>query len=359
MDATLAYSNLWGLGHEASVFYQFVPDSQDFSDVQIWAGTYRAPMPWNEDQQLFFYYANSDTTNAATTGGGISVLGKGTTTGTRFLVPLPRPESWRHFTHELTIGADYKDIDNTVQATGAQLETPLKYLPFLVAWSGTHAGDQAITSGRLGLGFNFAGMVDGGSKDDFQINRGGIDPHSPVDGNYHVVSLSLGSMVRMPAVLGTLAAGRFIDLPKPRKSFADDWVIALRARGQVADQPLVATEQFGAGGVDTVHGYLDREKTGDDAYLMQIELQTPFFKNLLGGRFEDRIQAFGFWNDSQLWLLADPVSDVVRERLESYGFGLRAGLFGALDAEVSVAQPIIKTEQSTGPRVHFRVAVGF
>ena len=363
LDATLSYSNLWGLGHEAGVFYQFVPDPQDFNDVQIWAGSYRAPMPWNEDQQLFLYYANSDTTNAVATGGGLSVLGKGTTTGVRFMVPLPRPETWKRFTHEFTIGADYKDIDNTVSSSDVELVTPIHYLPFLVAWSGTHAGDQAITSARVGLGFNFAGMVDGGTKNDFQVNRGGLDPHSPVDGDYHVVSLSLGSVVRMPAILDTLAAGRFIDFPKPRKSFADDWVLSLRARGQVADQPLVATEQFGAGGVDTVRGYLDREKTGDDAYLMQVELQTPFYNHLLGGvlggRLDDRIQLFGFWNDSQLWLLPDPVTNATRDRLASFGFGLRAGLFGALDAEVSVAQPVIKTDQSTGPRVHFRVAVGF
>jgi hemolysin activation/secretion protein len=358
MDATASYSNLWGLGHEAGVFYQFVP-TNDFSDVQIWAGSYRAPMPWNEEQQLFVYYANSDTKNAAATGGGLAILGKGQTTGFRFDMPLPRPEAWTHFSHGLTFGADYKDIENDVAAPGVELVTPIKYLPFLVAWSGTRAGDHAITNARVGLAFNFAGMVDGGSTEDFQINRGGIDPNSPVDGDYKVVSLSFGQILRVPSLLTTLAAGRFVDLPKPTKGFVDDWTFEVRARGQIADQPLVATEQFGAGGVDTVQGYLDREKTGDNAYLVQLELHTPAYQHFLGGRFGERIQALLFWNDSRLWLLGDPTSDQIRSRLESYGIGLRAGLFDNFSAELSVAQPIIETEDSSGPRLHFRIALGF
>jgi hemolysin activation/secretion protein len=358
MDATVSYSNLFGIGHEAGVFYQFVP-TNDFNDVQIWAGSYRAPMPWDEDQQLFLYYANSDTTNAAATGGSISVLGKGTTAGLRYILPLPRPESWRRFTHELTFGADFKDIENAVLASGAELVTPLTYLPWLVAWSGTRVGDHAISTARVGLGFNFAGTVSGGSVEDFQINRGGIDPDSPVDGDYHVVSLALGQTMRVPAILETLAAGRFIDLAKPTRSYSDDWIFEVRARGQIADQPLVATEQFGAGGNDTVRGYLDRERTGDNAYLVQAELRTPSYRGFFGGRFDERIQAVVFWNDAELWLLADPVSPLTRNRLESYGFGLRAGLFDAWSAELYVAEPIIETDESAGPRLHFRIALGF
>jgi len=357
MDAALSYTNLWGLGHEIGGFYQFVPSS-DFSDVQIWGGTYRMPMPWSEDQNLFAYYAKSDTTNAAATGGGLAVLGKGTTTGGRYVVALPALRDWK-ITHELSIGVDYKDIQNAVTAPGVELVTPITYMPFTVAWSGTRVGDQAIHDGRLGLSFNFAGMVEGGSKNDFQINRGGLDPTSDVTGDYQIVSLSLGQILRVPAILTTLAAGHFLDLPVPAKSFADDWTFDLRARGQIATQPLVATEQIGIGGTDSVRGYLDREKTGDNGYVLEMELHTPSYRNFLGGRFREQIQGTLFWDNAEVWLYEDPASPRMHSRLESFGVGVRAGFFETISTELFLAEPMIETESSSGPRLHFRVALGF
>jgi hemolysin activation/secretion protein len=360
MDASLSYSNLWGIGHEASVFYQFVP-THEFSDVQIWAATYRAPMPWDEDQQLFAYYAKSDTTNAAATGGGLSILGKGNNSGLRYILPLPLPKTdpFSIYSHEITFGADYKDIENAVVASGASITTPIKYLPFSLAWTGTRAGEQAISNAKVGVNFNFAGAVSGSSTEDFQINRGGIEPGSPVNGNYQVIVLGLQHTMRLPGLLQTLAAGRFVDLPKPDKGFLDDWTFALRSSGQVATQPLIATEQFGAGGVDTVRGYLDRERFGDNAYDLQMELRAPSFTHVFGGRLQERIQPLVFWDTSELWVLADPAAPSSQSRLAGAGVGVRASFFDHVNAELFYASPLIHTEESTRPRLHFKVAVGF
>jgi hemolysin activation/secretion protein len=360
MDASASYSNLWGLGHEIGAHYQFVPRTGEFDQVQIWAGTYRMPMPWSDRQQLFGYYAKSDTTNASAAGGGIGILGKGENYGLRYTVDLPRVAGWREFSHALTFGVDHKNVENTVSESNANIVTPIKYLPFLVAWSGTLAREQTISTAHLGLAFNFAGLIGGGTKTDFQINRGGIDPTSPVNGDYHIVTLALQHTVRMPAVLQTLAAGHFVDLPKPEGSFFDDWTLDLSARGQVADQPLIATEQFAAGGVDSVRGYLQSEKFGDDAYDLQFTLASPFYRNFLGGRFGERVQLLAFWDNANLWLLNDPSQPhTIRSRLEGAGFGIRAGLFEHVNAEFLLGWPLIETENSDALRYHFRVAVGF
>lgn len=358
MDASISYADLWGLGHEAGVFYQFVPTAE-FNDVQIWAGTYRMPLPWSEKQQLFAYYAASDTTNAAATGASLSILGKGTTAGLRYVVSLPAIPGWERFSHDVTVGVDYKDVENAVVASAAEIVTPIKYLPFNVAWSGTRLGDHAITTARLGASFHFAGTLADGGKTDFQINRGGVDPDSDVTGTYQIATLALSQTLRVPSILRTLAAGRFVALATPEKSFLDDWTFELRARGQVADQPLIATEQFGAGGMDTVRGYLDRERFGDNGYALQLELRTPSYRNFLGGRLRERVQVATFWDNAEQWLYEDPVSPRIPSRLASYGVGVRAGFFEALTTELTLAQPLIDTDDSSGPRLNFRLALGF
>lgn len=360
MDAALSYTNLWGIGHEAGIFYQFVPTDQ-FSDVQIFAGTYRAPMPWDEEQQLFLYYANSDTTNASATGGNLSILGQGNNSGLRYLLPLPLPktDAFAAYAHNLTFGADYKNIENSVVAPGAAILTPIQYLPFSLTWNGTRAGEQALTNAKVGVAFNFAGMVQGGTTEDFQINRGGIDPDSPVTGTYQIITMGLQQTVRLPGLLKTLAAGRFVDLPRPDESFLDDWTFDVRSSGQVATQPLIATEQFGAGGVDTVRGYLDRERFGDNAYDIQMELRAPSLTRVFGGRLEERIQFLAFWDTSELWTLADPTQPRTRSRLAGAGVGMRASFFQHINADLFYASPLIHTEESENPRVHFQLAVGF
>lgn len=361
MDASLSYSNLWGIGHEAGIFYQFVPTVSEFSDVQIWAGTYRAPMPWDEEQQLFAYYAKSDTTNASATGGDLSILGQGNNSGLRYLLPLPLPkaEPFSLYSHGLTFGADYKDIENAVAAPGASIITPIKYLPFSLTWNGTRAGEQAISNAKVGVNFNFAGTVSGGSTEDFQINRGGIDPDSPVTGTYQIITLGLQHTMRLPGLLQTLAAGRFLDLPRPDKGLLDDWTFDLRSSGQIATQPLIATEQFGAGGVDTVRGYLDRERFGDNAYDLQMEVRAPSFTGFLGGRLQERVQVLAFWDTAELWTLADPTAPRTQSRLAGAGVGMRASFFDHVNAELFYASPLIHTEESTRPRLQFKVAVGF
>jgi len=364
MDASLSYGNLWGLGHEAGVHYQFVPRTSEFSDVQIWAGTYRMPMPWDDRQQLFAYYAKSDTTNAAATGGGISILGKGNNSGLRYIVPLPQIDGFRQFSQDLTLGVDHKDVMNTVSASTANIVTPIKYLPFSVVWDGTLSGEQVLSTARVGVDFNFAGMIEGGSKDDFRINRGGLVPNSPVNGDYQIYTLALSHTLRMPAVLTTLAAGRFVPLPRPEGSFFDDWTLNLSMRGQVASQPLIATEQFAAGGIDSVRGYLQSEKFGDDAYDLQFTLATPFYRNFFGGlfgsRLAERAQLLAFWDNADLWLLNDPSQPKkIHSRLEGAGLGIRLGLLDHLNAEFLLAKPLVQTEDSDRIRYHFRVVVGF
>ncbi|MEI9898608.1 MAG: ShlB/FhaC/HecB family hemolysin secretion/activation protein [Chthoniobacter sp.] len=48
-----------------------------------------------------------------------------------------------------------------------------------------------------------------------------------------------------------------------------------KVQGQIANEPLVSAEQFSAGGLSSVRGYLEGEVPGDNAIIGSIELRSP------------------------------------------------------------------------------------
>jgi hemolysin activation/secretion protein len=54
-----------------------------------------------------------------------------------------------------------------------------------------------------------------------------------------------------------------------------NWPTMIRADGQWASEPLISTEQFGAGGVNSVRGYHEGEVFGDTGWHISLEQQTP------------------------------------------------------------------------------------
>src|SRR5262249_21785014 len=56
-----------------------------------------------------------------------------------------------------------------------------------------------------------------------------------------------------------------------------NWTLSLKFDAQVASEPLVSTEQYGAGGVNSVRGYHEGEVFGDDGWRASIEQKTPGF----------------------------------------------------------------------------------
>lgn len=360
-QAEVSYGNLWDLGHQVSLFYQ-TSISHRPSDVQIYGATYRAPMPWSEGQSLFGYIVKSDTTNTVVTAPGLTLLGKGLNMGLRYQVTLPEIDDlpWLH--HSLTFGIDRKDVENDLQQGQILIPHPITYLPMSVAYDLGLDLQQSRTLFNAGLHFNRAGLVAGGSKQDFQDNRGGISPSNPVDGNYELLRFNLDETVRAPAFLRTLAAGRFISLPAPDSpSFADDWTIHVVARGQWASQPLIPTEQFAAGGVDSVRGYLQSEEFGDNAWNAQIEVRTPFWRpRFRGTALPGRFQLVGFFDAARLYTKNPQEGQRAIADIQGIGVGLRASLFDHLTAELYAGYPMLRTVYTNRDvRLNFQVSAGF
>lgn len=360
--ARVTYDNLWGYEHQIGASYTFVPstDGDEFDDVQVLVATYNAPMPWDEDQRAFLYAAWSDTESILPTQTDINSLGKGFTTGARYSIGLPAPDVAEWFGHSVVLGVDYKSVENSLIQGINTIRTPIRYLPWSLAWTGTASGSQGFAALRLGTVFHFEGVV--GSKEDFQNNRGGIRDSNTVDGTWRVYQADFNTQLRLPGLLTTLAQGRFVSLPPPTTPFEEDWLLALDVAGQYADEALVSTEQFPLGGRYSVRGYLEGERFGDHGFQMQLELRTRALADFVGGFLGERVQGVFFYDYGE-WFLRGTESGegvLAEGNLQSVGLGLRTWLDDYVRGEAFWGVPLVETENTKrAPRFQFQVRAEF
>jgi hypothetical protein len=268
----------------------------------------------------------------------------------------------------LTLGVDYKDIENTLQSSAGSIVSPIKYLPWSIAWDGSWLRPYSFSTLRVEETFNFAGTLAGGGTKDFQANRGGVKNTSLVTGDFVALKVGLRSLLRASAVLDTIAAGHPLDLPSPDRSLLDDWTVALNITGEWSNEPLVSTEQLPLGGSSSVRGYLEGERFGDHGFDLQLELRTARWSDFAGGRLGESLQGVIFYDYGEYWLLntergKGPYSE--SGRLQGIGAGLRArlephGWVGPFTAEAFFAYPTVKTvSEPSSVRLHFRVRADF
>ncbi len=77
---------------------------------------------------------------------------------------------------------------------------------------------------------------------------------------------------------------------------------AHRISAQIADSHLVTNEQFAAGGLTSVRGYLQSEGVGDDGVSGSFELRLPSIAPHLPG-FVDELRMFGFVDAARVHVL--------------------------------------------------------
>jgi len=373
MTVRASYENLWQLEHEAALQYTFVPTTgREFDDVQVWVLSYGAPNPWRENDRLFAYAAWSDTASVLPTNTSINSLGQGFTSGARYNLDLPLPWlDWDWYGHSLVFGVDYKSIENALVQGADTIATPIRYLPWSVAYQGTVVRPHGFATMSLGTDFHFAGSIaSGGSKEDFQNNRGGVNDENIVDGTYAYYRLDVDTTLRLPALLKTLAQGRFLELPAPTTSFDDDAALVVGLSGQYANEPLISVEQFPLGGRYSVRGYLEGEAFGDHGWDLQVEVRTPALRGFLGGFLGEKIQGLAFYDVGEFFLLetqdepGNRFVDVPERRLQGLGIGTRASIlespWGSLSGEAFVAMPTIETGNTKrAPHLFFQVKAEF
>ena len=243
LNGAIRYDNLWQLGHSAGFSFQVAPE--DVGEVKVFSGYYIARFA--QLPCLSFMLQGTKQDSNVSTLGGSATAGKGEFFGPHFIVTLP---NGKDFYHSINFGIDYKHYDNSVVAGGAEVVTPVSYYPICASYGATWMKPGAVTEFNGAVNFHFRGM--GSGPDQFDSSR------YEAQGDYIYIK-------------GDLAHTH--DLPWGFQAYG-------KVQGQISDQPLLNSEQFCAGGLSTVRGYLESAALGDNALCGTLEMRTPSLGSL-------------------------------------------------------------------------------
>lgn len=322
--AEIQHANLFGNDEIFTV--NTVQTPTDWGTVQNYGVSFVKPVKW-PDHILALYASRSKSGSvlaggAVAIGGGgdIAVAGNATVAGARYIFPLfPGGK----YSHQLSIGIDYKRLEKT-SATfpdggTAVVLNPVQYTPASISYTGLYPDHWwADYIGQTRVSFSakgyIAGIVPGGRKQDFDR-----DPHDPF-GRPGVRKGSTGTFAVLRG--GT---ERVQSLPY-------DFNLLLSVEGQWASQPLIPAEQFFAGGMDSVRGYITFEAIGDNAVRGRAELTSPelltvpidrIWQRRRSSDYTFRFRLASFYDAAHIWVLDAGREQTSRFRLEGVGGGIR------------------------------------
>lgn len=323
LNGTLRYDNLWQREHSLSVSYQVSP--QDPGEVEVFSGTYLLKSPFSD--HLLALYGVSSSTDVATVG-TLGVIGSGVIGGARYIIPL---RSLDNYFHSVTLGADYKDFSESIALQGSDsLNTPISYLMFATQYAGTWLTEGATTHLTIGVNFALRGL--GNTQKEFENKRFNADP------NFAYLRASF-------------------DRVQP---LFRDASLFVRLQGQVANSPLISNEQFSAGGVDSVRGYLESQVLADDGMDGTLELRSSSLADYVSPRL-NQLQMLAFVDGAAMRVRQALPSQASAYYLWSAGVGLKLTALKNLKAALFWAWPF-ETAGSTAAgdsRLHFDLGYEF
>jgi hemolysin activation/secretion protein len=334
------YDNLWQRGDSVSFSYQVAPERP--ADATVYSGSYlaRTDLDWLN----ILLYAVDSKSNVSSVGGA-NIVGPGRILGTRGVFTLPMREN---FFHTVSVGIDAKHFEQTVTQAGTSVASPssfaspVTYYPIVANYTATLNGEGMQTVLNAGVTAGLRGL--GSLPSQFDNKR-------------------FGATTSFFYLRGDLTHTR--DLPGNFQFYG-------KVQGQLADQPLVSSEQFTVAGADYVRGYLESEVIGDSAIVGTVELRTPKLGELTtqGKDAAGQPNAASFINDWRIFAFLDGGEAILLDplpqqqaffRASSFGVGSRIKLFELMNGMIVIAVP--RTNQgftaANKSRLLFRVSGEF
>jgi hemolysin activation/secretion protein len=333
LNGTIHYDNLWQRGHSLSFTYQTAPKRRD--DMEAFSASYLARIPNIEWLSILSYGVISRSDVALL--GDINVVGPGETFGMRGVITLPSKEN---FYHTLSIGLDYKNFGQTLSLGADSFDSPITYFPVVAAYSATWQLEKSLTQVNATVTHGLRGF--------------GSDSWAEWDTKRYMATPNFFTF--------NAELSETYELPEGFQLFG-------RIGGQLGDQPLVSSEQYSIGGLQTVRGYLESTALGDSGGSATLEIRSPNIGALLQTELEKSGEApkdrkiFNDWRlfafvDGGFTMIHEPlVEQESRSKLWSYGAGTTFKVLDALSGMVAVAVPEA-TDSSVKegePRVLFRI----
>lgn len=135
--------------------------------------------------------------------------------------------------------------------------------------------------------------------------------------------------------------------------------LLLGVTGQWADDALLASEEFGVGGINYGRGYDSSEIIGDDGIAGKVEVQwnQPYQTSLVSD-----YQVYGFYDIGKVWNTDATAANLEEQSLASTGVGVRAEFNEVTSGGLMIAWPLtrdVQTKDDRDPRVYVNVSRDF
>lgn len=138
---------------------------------------------------------------------------------------------------------------------------------------------------------------------------------------------------------------------------AGGFYVSLGAKGQVTDDSLLASEEFGIGGTEYGRAYDPSEITGDTGIAGRAEV---FYAAPVGQG--TTIQPFAYYEGGRVQQNRPLPGEIVRTSLDALGFGIRGSSADGVAASIEFAKPMsrdVAAEGNRDGRVFFSLSARF
>jgi hemolysin activation/secretion protein len=209
-------------------------------------------------------------------------------------------------------------IESQVSSAQPARKNDVAYLPLIAAADFVESDAHGTLSASLSLSYNFLGRDE------------------------EFAALAYSRRARSNFGKANLQVQREQKLPRL-------WTAQFRAGAQAATGPLISTEQFALGGMNSLRGYFEGDEVGDAGWFTGGELRTPqiAFKAPIGeATTPGWIRGLVFMEYGHRFQMDGDSTLFDRRSLWSTGFGLSANLNNHLDLRVTVGWPLRGTGNS-------------
>ncbi len=334
------YDNLWQAHHSVSLNYQMAP--QEPGEVDVLNLTYVLLLGESSRLAMFAVDSKSETATVTDQGDDLLVLGNGQVLGMRGIFSSRVNDD---YFSTLVTGFDYKDFGEQSEISNpddtSRQNVPIDYTTFTVTYNGTLKHNLDLTRFSIGAVFAFRSLGNDDMvtefQDEFDYKR------ALAEGNFFITRASISR----------------------NWSVSENVQLYASLKGQYTENPLISNEQFSAGGVDTVRGYLESSALGDNAVLGNLEAHYNLLP-LADWKKLNELDLSCFIDFARLRTLeALPNADgevISYTDLLGAGIGLTASAYKSLDLALFWAAPLKDLDSDDfddDSKLHFRVNYRF
>ena len=307
-------ANLWDRDHVLTAQYTTSPENP--SKVTSLGVGYRIPFYARGDSlDLVGGYSNVDSGRVQNL---FDITGQGAVYAVRYNHSLPK---WGEIEQKITYGLDYRAYQNNVLPidTSQNIVPDITIHPLGLTYSGILRQPQRELTYYVQVSQNIPGGNDGTDRD-FKNARAGAR-----------------AAYRILRAGGTLSG-----------TTTGDWQYRINLLAQHTGDALVAGEQFGLGGADSIRGFNERYIAKDRGHRANFELYSPDVGSKLGMN-NTRLRLVTFYDTGTVSNNQLQLGELSSSALDSVGIGVRLNYGNYLIVKLDYAQVLHDGTQFESP----------